>query len=482
VTRAGPDLPEGLFVDGRLRAGTGGTFDVVDPATEEVIGRAHRATPDDLADALSSTRGAAPGWAALPAWSRAGVLSEVARAVHEQVDRLATVLTREQGKPLAESRGEVLASAEAFQWFAEEARRIYGRTIPGRTPDRQLMVLREPVGPVAAFTPSNFPWLLAARKIAAALAAGCAVVHKPAEETPFSALLMAELAAGAGLPPGVLNVVTGDPGQVATSLLGSEVIRMVSLTGSTRVGQSLLRQSAEGVKRVFMELGGHAPVVVLPGASLAEAARDLVAAKFRNAGQVCVSPSRAFVSVADHDEFVEAVRHETEQLVVGSGLEEGTDVGPLVSERRRTAVEALVRDARDQGARLVTGGHRCADRPMGYYYAPTVLTEVTPAMAVMRDEPFGPLLPIRAYDDVEHAVAEANSLDVGLAGYVVGADVHEAVRVARRLEVGMVGINGYGLAAAEAPFGGIKRSGFGVEAGAEGIAEYLTIRYLNLPA
>jgi succinate-semialdehyde dehydrogenase/glutarate-semialdehyde dehydrogenase len=470
-----------IFVDGVWVNATGGMLPVLDPATEELIAEAGKVSDADLAAALASTRRGGLAWRETPGWERGRILDAIAARIRAEAEPLAQLMTREQGKPITESRGELIASAEAFAWFADEARRIYGRVIAGRTPDRQLLVLSEAVGPVAAFTPSNFPWLLAARKIAAALAAGCSVLHKPAEETPLSALAMAALASAAGLPPGVLNVVTGDPALIGSTLVRSDVIRMVSLTGSVPVGKTLLRESADTVKRVFMELGGHAPVIVLPGSDPVTTARDLVNAKFRNCGQVCVSPSRIFVADDVYDELLPELLAHTAKLAIGPGAQDGTDVGPLVSARRLAAVEALVADAVAKGATVSHGGGRTAGHDTGFFYDPTVLTDVTPEMAVMTEEPFGPILPLVRWDDLDATIDAANSLEVGLAGYVIGPDALLAGRVARRLEVGMVGVNSYGLAAAEAPFGGIKQSGFGVEAGAEGIREYLDIRYLNLP-
>ncbi|HET6190970.1 MAG TPA: NAD-dependent succinate-semialdehyde dehydrogenase [Trebonia sp.] len=473
-------IESSMYVNGEWVAGTAEPFDVIDPATEEVIGPVPTATSVELNLALEAAAQGWKLWSATPGWSRAAVLDKMSALIRADAEGHAELLSREQGKPMPEARAEVTSAADYFQWFADEGRRIYGRVVDGRTVDRRLLVLHEAVGPVAAFTPNNFPWLLPARKVAAALAAGCSVILKPAEDVPLSALALARVAHEAGLPAGVLNVVTGDPAHISETLVGSPVIRKVSLTGSVPVGRSVLAQSARGVKKVSMELGGHAPVIVLPGSDPVATATSLVAGKFRNCGQVCVSPSRAFVPRPIYDEFVEEAVRATGKLVVGAGTDDGTDVGPLISERRRAAVEAMVNDARDKGATVATGGARSA-RDRGYYYEPTVLTNVSRSMSVMVDEPFGPILPIIPYDDLDEAIEEANSLEVGLAGYVYGPDLLEADRVSRRLDVGVVGLNTYAVATAEAPFGGVKQSGFGSEGGLEGIQEYLRVRYVNAP-
>ena len=457
------------------------TFAVTNPATGEPIAAVPIATTEELNRAVAAAAAAGAAWANRSGWQRGVVLDAIADTISADLDRLARLLSDEQGKPLAQALGEVAASAESFAWFAEEARRLSGRIVDGRTGDRRFLITREAAGPVAAFTPSNFPWLLPARKIAAALAAGCSVIHKPAEETPLSALAMAEIAFLAGLPAGVLNVVTGDPAHISEVLLGADQIRVVSLTGSVAVGKALLRRSAETVKRVFMELGGHAPVIVLADADVDAAATDLVSAKFRNCGQVCVAPSRVYVPAEVADRFAAAVVDATRRLLVGPATDPAVDVGPLVSPRRRQAVEAMVEDARAKGATILIGGRTMTEQDPGYFYEPTVLAGVTVDMSVLTDEPFGPILPLVTYDDLDAAIEAANSLPVGLAGYVVGTDLTLAQRVARRLEVGMVAINSYGLAAAEVPFGGIKQSGFGLESGIEGIVEYLVTRVVSVP-
>jgi succinate-semialdehyde dehydrogenase / glutarate-semialdehyde dehydrogenase len=468
-----------LLIDGAWVDGGGAPFAVLDPATEQPLTEVQTATDAELDRALAAAGRAGREWARVPPWQRSALLRDIAARIRDRATELGAILTAEQGKPLAEGVGEVTVGADYFDWYADEARRIYGRVIPGRSAERRLTVTPEPVGPVAAFTPNNFPWALPARKIAAALAAGCSMVLKPAEDVPLSALALAEVIQDAGLPAGVLNVVTGDPAHISAVLVASPVIRKVSLTGSVPVGRLLLAQGAATIKRASMELGGHSPVLVLPDADPVEAARAAVAAKFRNCGQVCVAPNRFLVSSALHDDFVEEMVRETEKLVIGPGTEPGTDLGPLVSDRRLAAIEALVADARARGATVATGGERVGDT--GYYYRPTVLTGVRTEMRVMTEEPFGPIAPVLAFDDLDEAIAVANDVEVGLAGYVFGADLLAADRVARRLDTGMVSINSFQLALPEAPFGGIKQSGFGHEGGSEGVQDYLALRYVNAP-
>jgi succinate-semialdehyde dehydrogenase / glutarate-semialdehyde dehydrogenase len=389
-------------------------------------------------------------------------------------------MTTEQGKPLAEAAGEVRASADQFDWFADEARRIYGRTIDGHSRDVRLYTIRQPIGPVAAFTAWNFPALLPARKIAAALAAGCSIIVKPAKEAPQTALELARALHDAGLPAGVLNVVLGDSSSLSAQLIGSDVIRKVSLTGSVPVGAELLRLCAEKITPATMELGGHAPVLVFDDADVERAAAVSVTAKFRNAGQVCISPTRFFVQDGVREAFTTAVQQRVEKLRIGDGRTPGVDVGPLANERRVTMTTNLVSDAVAKGARLVTGGARPEGFPRGYFFQPTVLADVTEGMEIMHEEPFGPLLPIIGFSDMEEGISRANAATFGLAGYIFTERTRTATLAVEGLEVGMVGVNNMVIATAEAPFGGIKQSGYGREGGSEGIESYLVTKYVNV--
>ena len=474
-------VPHDLYIDGEWRGASDGVrLDLIDPATEERIDSVPRATAADLDAALAAAARAWKEWREVDAWTRSATLRRVAALLRDRVEDMAPVLTEEQGKPLAESRGELGAAADQFDWYADEARRVYGRTIDGHSRTQRIFVLRQPVGPVAAFTPWNFPALLPARKLAPAIAAGCSIVLKPAEEAPRTALGLAEACADAGVPAGVVNVVTGDPAQISTHLIRSEVIRKVSLTGSVGVGRQILHLAADRILPVSMELGGHAPVLVFPDADLDQAAAVCARGKFRNCGQVCISASRFYVHASVADAFIEKLVAQIAALRVGDGRDPSTDVGPLADARRRDAVEALIADAIRRGARLAHGGHRLPEYPKGFFYAPTVLIDVPPDAEVMRTEPFGPVAPVATFESLDDALTLANSTPYGLAGYVFTRDTRTAFLASEGLEVGMVGVNHLLLAAAEIPFGGIKQSGFGREGGAEGIEPYTVTKYVNL--
>jgi succinate-semialdehyde dehydrogenase/glutarate-semialdehyde dehydrogenase len=473
--------PAPLYIGGEwCPSSDGKALDIRDPATGKLIDRVAVASTADVERALTAAHESWRDWRRVDAWSRAAILRRVGGLVLERREEIAATMTEEQGKPLAEARAEVGAAAEQFDWYADEARRIYGRVVPSHSASTRIFVAREPVGPVAAFTAWNFPALLPARKIAPALAAGCSIVLKPAEEAPRTALALALACHDAGVPAGIVNVVVGDPAQISAQLLSSEVIRKVTLTGSVPVGQHLLRLAADGVKSVTMELGGHAPVLVLADADIDRAVETCVAAKFRNCGQVCISPTRFYVHESIHDAFVERVVERVRTLAIGPGASPETEVGPLANQRRLTATEELVREAVAQGAAVRTGGRRFETLPDGYFYEPTVLTDATDSMRVMREEPFGPIMPIVRFSSLEDAVSRANSTEYGLAGYLFTRDLSAAHRTAEELEVGMVGINNLLIATAEAPFGGVKRSGFGREGGSEGIEGYTVVKYVNV--
>jgi succinate-semialdehyde dehydrogenase/glutarate-semialdehyde dehydrogenase len=464
-------IPVDMLIDGEwVSSSDGQRVDVENPATEEVVCSVPRATGADLDRALAAAASGWETWRRTDAWTRSAVLREAARILAGRADEVARVLTEEQGKPIAEARAELASAVEQLDWYADEARRVYGRVVPASVAHQRMLVLREPVGPVAAFTPWNFPALLSARKIAPALAAGCSMILKPAEEAPRSVLAIAQALVEAGLPAGVLNVVTGDPGQISAHLLASPVIRKVSLTGSVAVGQQLLRAGAENILDVSMELGGHAPVLVFPDVDAEAAGAACAKGKFRNAGQVCISATRFYVHESIIDRFTAAFVEQTRRLRIGNGLDPATDLGPLSNRRRVDAVESLVADAVDRGARLLTGGHRPTGR--GFFFEPTVLGEVPPDSQVMHVEPFGPLAPTAPFSDLEEGLRLANSTPYGLAGYVFTHDLDTAVRAYEGLEVGMVGVNGFAVSGAQVPFGGVKRSGIGSENGTEAMDAY----------
>lgn len=474
-----------LRIDGRWApARTGETFDVVDPATGTSVGAVAAAMPDDVDAALDAAGRAFPVWRRVDAWTRSATLREVAVRLRANADRLAPITTAESGKPLTEATAEWLAAADQFDWCADEARRIYGRLVDGHQVDQRLLVRREPVGVVAAFTAWNFPALLAARKLAPALAAGCPVIVKPAEETPRSTLALVgivdEVVLDAGGPRGVAQALTGDPAAIATRLVSSGRVAKVSLTGSVPVGRQLAELAGRHLVAVSLELGGHSPVLVFDDASLDDAVELSVRAKFRNCGQVCISPTRFLVQRAVHDEFVARFAARAAALVVGDGRDPATDVGPLANERRLVAVEELVADAVDRGARVLTGGRRPDGFETGWWYEPTVLAEVAAGSRVLHEEPFGPLAPCAPFDTLDDALAAANDTPYGLAGYVFTGSLTTAFEASEGLEVGMVGVNHLVIATAEAPFGGTKASGFGREGGVEGVEAYTHTKYVNV--
>jgi len=477
---AAPSWATDLYIAGQWREGKDGRRSpVLNPATEEPLGTYAIAESEDIAAAAEAARQAMPQLAAMGALGRSQVLRKAAESLRAQRDRIAMILTMEQGKPLREARIEVEGGAELLEWFAEEARRTYGRIIPARQPNVRQLVLREPVGPVAAFSPWNFPISQLARKVGPALAAGCSLVIKPAEETPHSAACFVEAFAAAGAPDGALNLVLGDPAQISNDLLQHPAIRKISFTGSVPVGKKLAAQAGTLMKRATMELGGHAPVIVTAQANLERAIAELGRAKFRNAGQVCVSPTRFLVEGAIYDRFLREMVAYAAALRVGNGREEGTDMGPLATERRRNAVEVLIADAIACGGRVAHGGSRLGTR--GYFFSPTIIDGATPSMRAMNEEPFGPVALIMKVGSLDAAIAEANRLPYGLAAYAYcGAE--EEDYIASRVEVGMITINHLGLALPETPFGGIKDSGYGSEGGVEALDGYLTPRFVSMPA
>lgn len=474
-------VPNRLYIDGEwCDAADGAELPIVDPSTEEQIDQVPHAAAADLERALESALDGFHRWREVDAWTRTARLRRVAELVRERQEMIARVMAGEEGKPLAEARGEVLAAADQFDWYADEARRNYGRVIDGHASDVRLLVLRQPIGPVAAFTAWNFPALLPARKIAPALAAGCSIILKPPEEAPRTALCLAQACEDAGIPPGVVNMVTGDPAAISRHLVGSGQVRKVSLTGSVPVGQDLLRQCAEQIIPITLELGGHSPVLVFEDADVEAAAAMCVQAKFRNCGQVCISPTRFFVQEPLIDAFTEAIISHVRPLRVGPGLDPSTEVGPLANRRRLDAVQTLVENAVSTGANVRTGGEVPRDQRRGYFYEPTVLTEVGEDAELLHTEPFGPILPILPFDNVDEGIARANDSQYGLAAYVFTTRTKTALRTAEALDVGMVGVNNLVIATAEAPFGGVKRSGFGREGGVEGLEAYSIPKYINV--
>ncbi|WP_246129348.1 NAD-dependent succinate-semialdehyde dehydrogenase [Verticiella sediminum] len=467
-----------MFIAGEWREGGDGTCtEVRDPATEQTLAQVPRASRTDLDDALEASAAAFEIWRRKPAVDRAGVLQRAANLLRERAVALGPLMTLEQGKTLAESTFEFMHAAETFDWYAAEALRANGRLMPARLPGARQMVLPQPLGPVVAFTPWNFPAALPARKMAGALAAGCTVVMKPSEETPASAIALAQALADAGLPPGALNLVFGVPAEVSTHLIRSDIIRKVTFTGSTPVGRQLARLAADGVKPCTLELGGHAPVLVFDDADLDRTVATCIQGKSRNAGQVCTSPTRFIVQQGIHDEFVRRYGEAMEQLAVGPGLDPANQMGALANTRRLQAMEELVGDALAQGGRLVAGGRRT--QPRGNFWPLSLIADVPDSAKAMHVEPFGPLALVSRFSKLEDGLAEANRLPYGLAAYAFTQSAATAVAVGDELQAGGVGINSFAVSQIEAPFGGIKSSGYGNEGGREGLEAFMHPKFIH---
>ena len=473
-------LRQGAFIDGAWVEGAA-TFAVADPASGEVLAHVPDLGAAETRRAIDAANAAWPAWRALTAARRSAVLRAWFELILANIDDLAQLITREQGKPLAEARGETAYAASFVEWFAEEGKRVYGDIIPAPSGDRRILVMKQPIGVCAAITPWNFPAAMVTRKVAPALAAGCTVVIKPAEQTPLTALALAELAFRAGFPPGVINVVTGSA--AAAPIIGGEltanpVVRKLSFTGSTEIGRLLMAQCAPTVKKLSLELGGNAPFIVFDDADVDAAVEGAITSKYRNAGQTCVCANRLLVQEGIYDAFAARFGEKVAQLQVGAGMETGVTQGPLIDRAALSKVEALIADAVAKGARIVTGGKRHARG--GTFFEPTVLADVTTDMRCAREETFGPVAPLLRFKDEAEAIALANATEYGLASYFYARDVARTWRVAEALEYGMVGINTGLISNEVAPFGGVKQSGIGREGSRYGLEEYLEIKYLCL--
>jgi succinate-semialdehyde dehydrogenase/glutarate-semialdehyde dehydrogenase len=473
---------EQLLIGGQwVEAAEGGRFDVTDPATGEPVGSVPDAARADVEAAIDAASEALEGWRSLAAIERARILRRSADVIRERKDEIAAVMTAEQGKPLAEAAGEVDYAAGFLEWFSGEAERVYGQVVPAANPANRVLVLRQPVGVTAAITPWNFPAAMMTRKLGPAMAAGCTSIVKPASATPLTAALVLRAIEDAGAPPGVVNLVTSrSAGMVAETLFGDSRVRKVSFTGSTEIGKELIRMSAGQVKRLSLELGGHAPYIIFDDAPLEEAVDGLIASKFRNAGQTCVCANRAFVQRGVYDRVVELLTEKTRALSVGPGTEPGVSIGPLIDERAVEKVEEHVRDAVGNGARLTTGGARPSGDgyDAGAFYEPTVLADVTREMLISREETFGPVAAVAPFDTEDEAIRLANDTEFGLAAYFHTRDYARLLRVAERLEYGIVGANSGAISSPNVPFGGVKESGYGREGGDFGIDEYLDVKYV----
>jgi succinate-semialdehyde dehydrogenase/glutarate-semialdehyde dehydrogenase len=467
-----------LYIDGEFLSGDDRrTQDVTNPATLEVLGQLPHATEADLDRALQSAQRAFESWRRTSPMERSRILRKVAELSRERAQEIGRNMTMDQGKPLAEAVAEIVSCSEHAEWHAEECRRIYGRVIPPRNPDVRQFVVREPIGVCAAFTPWNFPYNQAIRKVAAALGAGCTIILKGPEDSPSAVMAIARIFHDAGLPPGCLNIVWGEPAKISEYLIRSPIVRKVSFTGSVPVGKHLAALAGAHMKRCTMELGGHSPVLVFDDADIDRAAEMLARFKIRNAGQVCVSPTRFYVQKGAYDKFLSRFTDVLKGIKVGNGLEAGTEMGPLAHERRVPSMTRFVQDAVEKGAKVVLGG-----APMeraGHFFAPTVITDLSEDSMLMTEEPFGPLAPVVPFTDTDEVLKRANSLPFGLSSYVFTNSLKTATKVSNALEAGMVNINHFGSALAETPFGGVKDSGIGSEGGTETFDGYLVTKFIT---
>jgi succinate-semialdehyde dehydrogenase/glutarate-semialdehyde dehydrogenase len=469
-----------LYIDGKwCEADSGRTYGVINPATEEVITEIAYGGKAETRRALQAAQKAMPAWMKLTAWDRAKVLKKTAELMRERCDAIARTLTLEQGKPLEESRAEIRHSADTFEWFGEEGKRAYGQVIPNSVPGKRHVTIKHPVGVVGAISPWNFPITLQSRKIAPALAAGCTIVCKPASQTPLSLVLLFEYMIEAGLPAGVANLIMGPAQEIADELLENPICRKISFTGSTEVGKQLMKGCADQVKRLSLELGGHAPFIVFPDADPEVGAKIAVTGKFRNNGQVCIAPSRFYVHKDVQKKFTEATVEEARKLKLGNGLDPEVQVGPMFEKKAMDNTIDLVEDARRRGSKILTGGKRSDRFEKGYFFEPTVLTNVSDEMKMMVEEPFAPVMPLLDFSKIDDVIRAANNTRYGLAAYVFTNDLTVAWKMAEGLEAGIIGINDPVPAAPQCPFGGMKESGLGRELGHEGLEAYLETKYVS---
>src|SRR5271166_1156180 len=474
-------IPTKMYIDGAwCDADNGRTLAVINPADESVLAEVAYGSRAEAERAIAAAARALPAWRALSAYERARVLKKTAEHLRDRADRIARVLTQEQGKPLSEAKTEVLHAADTFEWFAEEGKRAYGRIIPPSNTAKRYYAIKHPMGVVGTITPWNFPAALPSRKIAPALAVGCTVVSRPAEQTPFTLILMFECLADAGIPPGVANLVIGPARSIADAFFEHPAVRKISFTGSTEVGKELIGRSANQVKRLSLELGGHAPLIVFPDADVSQVAQAAVVGKFRNNGQVCIAPSRFYVHQKIAADFTDAAVELARNLKLGNGLEPGVQVGPMFEARALDKTVGLIEDARGKGARILTGGGRSKRFDRGYWFEPTIIREVNGQMKLMTEEPFAPVMPLLDFDKLDDVITAANNTPYGLAAYVFTNDLTVATRMAEGLEAGIIGINDPVPATPQCPFGGMKESGMGRELGSEGLDAYLETKYVSV--
>ncbi len=471
----------GQFINGKwIKSSSGETYDVINPATEEILGKASKANTEDINLALNSAQKGFEIWKNTSPWERSKIIRKISELIRKKKDTLANWLTLEVGKPLNESLGETNGAADIFEWSSEEAKRIYGETLQGRSADTRIHVYYQPVGVVAALVPWNFPITLASRKISTALSAGCSVIVKPDVITPGAVMELVNICHEAGLPPGVVNLLSGDPPFISDKLLSSDIIKKVSITGSTRVGKIILKKAAEKVQRVTMELSGHSPFIVFEDVDLEKVTDIAIFAKFRNNGQVCISPSRFYIHESKKENFTKMIVEKTKKLKIGNGLDKGTIIGPLTTKKRLDEIETLVEKTKNEGAKILCGGKRPSGFNKGYFYEPTIFENVKDDFTIMKTEPFGPLIPILSFKNLDEVVKRANNNDLGLASYIYTNNLERAHKVSELMETGTVAVNTGVVALPEAPFGGIKQTGYGREGGSMAIKDYLNIKYTHL--
>ena len=471
----------GQFIDGKWQQSSDkSTYEVINPANEEILGKASKATPVDVDKALKSAAKGLEVWKQTPPWQRSYIIRKIADKMREKQDVLAKWMTLEVGKPFAEAKGEVGGAADIFEWNAEETKRIYGQTVESRFADTRVHVYYQPIGVVAALTPWNFPLVLSARKISTALAAGCSVIVKPDVITPGTVMELVDICKECGVPAGVVNLLSGDPPSIAQQLISSDIIKKISVTGSTRVGKLILKQAAEKVQRVTMELSGHSPFIVFDDADIKKATDMAITAKFRNNGQVCISPNRFYIQESKKDEFVNKFIEKTKKLKIGNGMEQDVQLGPITTLKRLGEIEELVEITKKEGAKVLIGGKRPSGFNKGYFYEPTVFDDVDDNFTIMKTEPFGPLVPMLSFKSFDEVVERANNNDLGLCSYIYTNSMEKAHKASELMETGCVAVNTPTVAIAEAPFGGIKQTGYGREGGSMAIKDYLNIKYTHL--
>ena len=471
----------GQFINGKWQhSEKKETYDVINPATEEIIGKASKASPSDVNKALKSAEKGFAVWKKFSPWDRAKIIRKIADLMRKKNNELAKWMTLETGKPMSESLAEVTGSADIFEWNSEETKRIYGQTVQSRFENTRVTINYESVGVVAALSPWNFPLVLASRKISTALAAGCSVICKPDVITPGTVMELVDIINECGVPPGVVNLLSGDPPSIASQLISSDIVKKISLTGSTRVGKIILKQAAEKIQRVTMELSGHAPFIVHADANVEKATDMAMAAKYRNNGQVCISPSRFYIHESKKEQFTKSFVDKTLKLKIGNGMDKGVQLGPITTKKRLEEIEKLVEVTKKEGAKVLCGGKRPSGFNKGYFYEPTVFDNVKDDFKIMKEEPFGPLTPLLTFKNFEEVVEKANNQAAGLAAYVCTPSIELANKTSEALETGMVAINTPFISSAETPFGGIKQSGYGREGGSVGIKDYLNIKYTHL--